>query len=50
MELKLVASNNTNPLPKTEAPTPVVDIARGVSHDLSNVLCWMNGYLQELRE
>ena len=50
MELKLVASNNTNLLPKTEAPTPVVDIARGVSHDLSNVLCWMNGYLQELRE
>ena len=50
MELKLVASNNTNLLPKTEAPTPVVDIARGVSHDLSNVLCWMNGYLSELKE
>ena len=50
MELKLVASNNTNLLPKTEAPTPVVDIARGVSHDLCNVLCWMNGYLRELRE
>lgn len=50
MELKLVASNNTNPLPKTEAPAPVVDIARGVSHDLRNVLCWMNGYLEDLRE
>ena len=50
MELKLVASNNTNLLSKTEALTPVVDIARGVSHDLCKVLCWMNGYLRELRE
>lgn len=32
------------------ASTPDIDIARGVSHDLCNVLCWMNGYLSELRE
>jgi len=32
------------------APTHDIDIARGVSHDLCNVLCWMNGYLSELRE
>lgn len=50
MELKIVASNNTYPLPKTEAPAPVVDIARVVSHDLGNVLSRMNGYLEELRE
>ena len=50
MEVKLVASSDTNPLPKTEAPAPVVDIARVVSHDLGNVLSGMNGYLKELRE
>lgn len=50
MELKLVASNHVNLMPSKEAPIPDIDIARGVSHDLCNVLCWMNGYLQELRE
>ena len=50
MELKLVASNNINLLAHTDAPIPVIDIARGVSHDLCNVLCRINGYLRELRE
>ena len=50
MELKLVASNHVNLMPRKKAPIPDIDIARGVSHDLCNVLCWMNGYLQELRE
>ncbi len=35
---------------QTGDTAPIVDMARSVSHDLRNVLCWMGAYLDELRE
>ena len=48
--MDLAIHQPTNPMSHQGAPTSDIDIARGVSHDLCNVLCWMNGYLSELRE
>ena len=48
--MDLAIRQATNPISHQVAPTPDIDIARGVSHDLCNVLCWMNGYLSELSE
>jgi hypothetical protein len=48
--MDLAIRQPTNPISHLVAPTPDIDIARGVSHDLCNVLCWMNGYLSELNE
>jgi hypothetical protein len=48
--MDLAIRQPTNPMPNQVVRTSDIDIARGVSHDLCNVLCWMNGYLSELRE